>query len=118
MASKLKIKWRWRNSTRAACMHFFVDYYALPVAHMCFTGGGPYMYELFMNVKGHTGQSCIHLNTEEEAVAWLQKELQDVILPAAPRRVCWREVNLFEWGNDHEDMLWPRSQFALNQEKS
>ena len=113
MANKPKIRWRWGNGY-AACMYFFVNYYALPVAHMYFTGGGPYRYELFMNVKGQTGQSCVHLNTEEEAIAWLQNELKGVILPVAPRRICWWEIkdNPFEWGNEYEDMLRPRSQFA------
>ena len=115
MVIKPKIKWRWRNSIRSVCMHFFVDYYALPVAHMYFIRNvGPYRFELFMNVKGRTGQSSIYLNTEEEAIAWLQEELKGIILPTAPRRVCWQEIkdNLFEWENDYEDMLRPQSQFA------
>lgn len=110
MASKPKISWRW-GVGHVSIMKFYVEYFALPVAHMYMTMG-QYNYELYMNVKGRTGQSCIHLNTEEEAIAWLQEELKGIILPTAPRRICWREVNLFEQENNHEDMLRLQSQFT------
>jgi hypothetical protein len=111
MSNKLKIIWRWHNNGHVTYMNFYVEHHALPVAHMFFTMG-PYNYELYMNVKGRTGQPCVRLNSEEEAIAWLQDELKGVLLAFAPRRIYWREfidetVNSWEHGN--ENLLWSRN---------